>query len=182
MDPSPTRTTAGRKIWSQRCLQNVLGSRPFGPATVAVYLHTNVSTWVHGSPHLGQRSWFPPLPDPPEPDVLFPSPMLFCVDAAVSSNTHKHTPAAAGFVDTRRLAPSRRPPLRPWSAHLWSCSRRPSLKTASRVPRQGKGRHESPDDQEQRTGTWSTTNLRKRKSQKKYQFGFDIMCGGIYLI
>lgn len=62
--------------------ENVPGSRPFEP--VAVYLHTKVSTWVHGSPHLGQRSWFPPLPDPPEPDVLFPSPMLFCVNAAAS--------------------------------------------------------------------------------------------------
>lgn len=49
-----------------------------------VYVHTKVSTWVQGSPHLGQRSWFPPFPDPPDPDILFPSAMLFCVNTTVS--------------------------------------------------------------------------------------------------
>lgn len=34
------------------------------------YLHTKVSTCVHKSPHLGQRSWFPPFPEFPEPDFL----------------------------------------------------------------------------------------------------------------
>lgn len=55
-----------------------------------VYSHTKVSTCVQGSPHLGQRSWFPPWPDPPEPDSLFPSLMLFCVNMRVSVNTELH--------------------------------------------------------------------------------------------
>lgn len=35
-----------------------------------VYLQTNVSTWVHGSPHLGQQSWLePPFLSPPPPPL-----------------------------------------------------------------------------------------------------------------
>lgn len=81
---------------------------------------------------------------------------------------HKTT----GFEDTGRLVPSQRRFLRPLLAHLWSCSRRPSLKTASRVPRRGKDLHKSPGDQEQRTGTWSTTNLQKSKFPRT-QVWFD---------
>lgn len=86
-----------------------------------------------------------------------------------------------GFVCTRRLVPSQRPSLRPLLAHLWSCSRQPSLKTASRVPRQGKDLHESPDDQEQRTGTWSTTNLQKSKFPRTCLVLTGTTCGRINL-
>lgn len=49
--------------------------------------------------------------------------------------------------------------LRPSLSRLSSCSIRPFLKTTSRVPKQGKEFCESPDDEEQRTGTCSTTTL-----------------------
>lgn len=55
-----------------------------------VYSHTKVSTCVQGSPHLGQRSWLPPLPDPPEPDSLFPSLMLFCIKMTASAYIKLH--------------------------------------------------------------------------------------------
>lgn len=76
---------------------------------------------------------------------------------------HTQTSRSTKQQGSRRLGPSQRRFPRPSWAHLWSCCRRPSLKTASRVPRQGKDLHESPDDQERRTGTWSTTNLQKSK-------------------
>lgn len=55
-----------------------------------VYSHTKVSTCVQGSPHLGQRSWLPPLPDPPVPDSLFPSVTLFCVNKRAPVNCKLH--------------------------------------------------------------------------------------------
>lgn len=65
-----------------------------------VYLHTKVSTCVQGSPHLGQRSWPPPLPDPPDPESLLPSLTLFCLRRTVNGIT---TPLQTGFWDLKQV-------------------------------------------------------------------------------
>lgn len=129
---------------------------------------------MQGSPHLGQRSWFPPLPDPPEPDILFPSPMLFCVNTTVSENTQTSSRKQQGegqftqdFFSCKPICstnvPFRRRVLRPLSSHLSSRSRQPSLKTTSHVPRREKELHDSSDDQERRPGTWSTITLEQEQ-------------------